>query len=62
MKFIIVMGKVMFISFFGTLLLYIFECIESGEIQDIFIFRRKFYLYILFIVILGMLMREKIDH
>lgn len=62
MKFIITLIKVAIVSFLATSIFYLFEYIEYGRVQDLFSFIKKFYLYILFIVILGILGREKIDH
>lgn len=62
MKFIITLIKVAIVSFLATSIFYLFEYIEYGGVQDFFSFIKKFYLYILFIVILGILGREKIDH
>ena len=62
MKFIITLIKVAIVSFLATSIFYVFEYIEYGGVQDVFSFIKKFYLYILFIVILGILGREKIDH
>ena len=62
MKFIITLIKVAIVSFLATSIFYLFEYIEYGGVQDCFSFIKKFYLYILFIVILGILGREKIDH
>ena len=62
MKFIITLIKVAIVSFLATSIFYLFEYIEYGRVQDFFSFIKKFYLYILFIVILGILGREKIDH
>lgn len=50
------------VSFLATSIFYLFEYIEYGGVQDFFSFIKKIYLYILFIVILGILGREKIDH
>jgi len=62
MKFIITLIKVAIVSFLATSIFYLFEYIEYGGVQDFFFFIKRFYLYILFIVILGILGREKIDH
>ena len=62
MKFIIALTKAVIVAFLATLIFYLFEYIEYGRVQDLFSFIKKFYLYILFIVILGILAREKIDH
>ena len=62
MKFIITLIKVAIVSFLATSIFYLFEYIEYGGVQDFFSFIKKFHLYILFIVILGILGREKIDH
>ena len=62
MKFIITLMKAVIVAFLATLIFYLFEYIEYGGVQDFFSFIKKFYLYILFIIILGILTREKIDH
>ena len=62
MKLIITLIKVAIVSFLATSIFYLFEYIEYRGGQDFFSFIKKFYLYILFIVILGILGREKIDH
>ena len=62
MKFIITLIKVAIVSFLATSIFYLFEYIEYGGVHDFLSFIKKFYLYILFIVILGILGREKIDH
>ena len=62
MKFIITLIKVAIVSFLATSIFYLFEYIEYGWVQDFFSFIKKFYLYVLFIVILGILAKEKIDH
>ena len=62
MKFIITLIKVAIVSFLATSIFYLFEYIEYGGVKDFFSFIKKFYLYVLFIVILGILAKEKIDH
>ncbi len=62
MKFIITLIKVAIVSFLATSIFYLFEYIEYGGVRDFFSFIKKIYLYILFIVILGILGREKIEH
>ena len=62
MKFIITLIKVAIVSFLATSIFYLFEYIEYGGVRDFFSFIKKIYLYILFIVILGIWGREKIEH
>lgn len=62
MKFIIILTKVAIVAFLATSIFYLFEYIEYVGVQDFFSFIKKFYLYMLFIVILGILAKEKIDH
>ena len=62
MKFIITLIKVAIVSFLATSIFYLFEYIEYGGVRDFFSFIKKIYLYILFIVTLGILGREKIEH
>ena len=62
MKFIIILTKVAIVAFLATSIFYLFEYIEYVGVHDFFSFIKKFYLYMLFIVILGILAKEKIDH
>lgn len=59
MKFIITLIKVAIVSFLATSIFYLFEYIEYGGVQDFFSFIKKFYLYVLFIVILGILAKRE---
>lgn len=62
MKFIITLTKVAIVAFLATSIFYLFEYIKYGGAQDFFSFIKNFYLYMLFIVILGILAKEKIDY
>lgn len=62
MRFITSILKLIFISFIGTLSLYVLECIKYESVIDFISFMKTFYPYIFFIIMLAMIAKEKIDH
>ena len=62
MKFIISVIKLSIIVSLGTLLLYVMEYIQYGEVKSFIDFLKTTYPYAIWAVLVGMLAKEKIDH
>lgn len=62
MRFIIAVIKLSIIVSLGTLLLYVMECIQYGEVKSFIDFLKTIYPYAVLAVLVGMLAKEKIDH